>query len=83
MFHYQEASALYPDAQSPLVGGSQAALAASDVPAALAPVARLGARSTIFTADPSWQYHLGSGRDAEALLRALWASVPRAEHHEE
>jgi hypothetical protein len=43
----------------------------------LGPVERLGARTTVFTADPWWQYHLAAGRDANALLKAVWASVPR------
>ena len=45
--------------------------------AALATFASLGARSAVFTADPWWQYHLGAGRDAESLLKALWAGTPR------
>jgi len=74
---YQEASALFPDAQSALLARSQAALLGSAVPAALVPVQRLDARTAVFTADPWWKYHLGPGRDAEDLLKALWASVPR------
>ena len=75
--HYQDAIALFPDAQSALLASSQLALLKSDVPATLTPVERLGSRSAVFTADPWWQYHLCAGRDAEQLLKALWASVPR------
>jgi tetratricopeptide (TPR) repeat protein len=75
--HYQDAAALFPDAQSALLASSQLALLGADVASALAPVQRLGARSAAFTADPWWQYHLGAGRDADDLLKALWASVAR------
>lgn len=75
--HYQEASALFPNAQSALLASSQLALLGADVAATLAPVQRLGAGSAAFTADPWWQYHLGAGRDADELLKALWATVPR------
>jgi hypothetical protein len=75
---YQDALVLFPDAQSALLASSQLALLASDVPATLAAVERLGARSAVFTADPWWQYHLCAGRDAEDLLKALWGSVPRS-----
>ena len=75
--HYRAALELFPDAQSALLASSRLALFESDVPAALAPIARLGPRSAVFTADPWWQYPLCSGRDADELLRALWTSVPR------
>jgi tetratricopeptide (TPR) repeat protein len=75
--HYHEASVLFPDAQSALLASSQLALLQSDVPATLAPLERLGARAAVFTADPWWQYHLAAGRDADVLLKAMWARVPR------
>ena len=75
--HYQDAAALFPDAQSALLASSQLALLGSDVPAALTPVQHLGARPSAFTADPWWQYHLGAGRDAEDMLSEVWAMVPR------
>jgi len=74
--HYQGALDIFPDAQSALLAASHLALTRSDVPAALVPVAHLGARSNAFTADPWWRYHLGAGRDAEGLLTTLWAVVP-------
>jgi tetratricopeptide (TPR) repeat protein len=75
--HYEEAGTLFPDAQSALLASSQVALLGSDVPAALAPLQRLGAASAAVTADPWWHYHLCAGRDAESLLKELWAGVPR------
>lgn len=75
--HYQGALTLFPDAQSALLASSQLALLRSDLPATLAPIGRLGAHSAVFTADPWWQYHLCTGRDADELLKALWATVPR------
>jgi tetratricopeptide (TPR) repeat protein len=74
--HYQAAMALFPDAQSALLGSSHLGLLAADVPGTLAPVGRLGGRAAAFTADPWWEYHLATGRDADGLLRALWARVP-------
>ena len=58
--HYEDAIALFPDAQSARLASSQLALLGADVPATLAPIQRLGARSAVFTADPWWQYHLGA-----------------------
>jgi tetratricopeptide (TPR) repeat protein len=75
--HYHGALEIFPDAQSALLAASQIALLRSDVADTLAPLARLGARSAVFTADPWWQYHLGTGRDADDLLRAVWGTTPR------
>ena len=75
MAHYREASALYPGAQSALLAESQAALLGADVPGTLGPIDRLDHSST--AKDPWWQYDLAAGRDAEALLRDMWAKVPR------
>ena len=77
MLHYKEARSLFPNAQSALLALSQLSLLQADVPETLAPVEQLGGRSEVFTADPWWQYYLCSGRDADELLKALWASVPR------
>jgi tetratricopeptide (TPR) repeat protein len=75
--HYQDALALFPDAQSALLASSQLALFRSNVAATLEPVQRLGAGSAVYTADPWWRYYLAAGRDADALLKAVWTSVPR------
>jgi hypothetical protein len=75
--HFDAARALFPAAQSALLASSQLALLRSDVPGALTPIGRLGDSTAAFSADPWWQYQLCSGRDAEPVLRSLWASVPR------
>jgi tetratricopeptide (TPR) repeat protein len=75
--HYREASTLYPDAQSALLGASQAALMAADVSATLDFVHRLSSRSQMENSDPWWRYELGAGRDVDMLLAEIWATVPR------
>jgi tetratricopeptide (TPR) repeat protein len=74
--HYRDGLSLYPNAQSALLGLSQTALLASDVAAALAPLQRLGPKSTPPEADPWSQYHLAAGRDATELMQALRAATP-------
>jgi tetratricopeptide (TPR) repeat protein len=75
--HYNEARALFPDAQSALVASSHLALLSAHLPDALAPLERLGPSSAVDGADPWWDYDLGPGRDAEVLWRAVW---PGLEH---
>ena len=71
--HYQTAASLYPDAQSALLGASQAAVMAADPATALSFVQRLGPRSGRADADPWGVYHIGAGRDVNALLASLWS----------
>lgn len=75
--HYTAALTLFPDAQSALVGASQAALMRSDVAASIAFAQRLGERSREPSADPWWSYRLGAGRDAAALIKALWTRMKK------
>jgi tetratricopeptide (TPR) repeat protein len=77
--HYREAAALFPGAQSALLAQSQVALLAADVAGALEPIQRMDIppATALEREDPWWLYDLGSGRDADALLRDLWAHVPR------
>ena len=70
--HYRSALALYPDAQSALLGASQLALLSADVPATVAPIERLGPRSAPFDADPWRAYQLASGRDVNELMHHMW-----------
>jgi tetratricopeptide (TPR) repeat protein len=72
---YAEASTLFPDAQSAMVGASQAAFMNADVTAALTFVQKLGPGSEPFDADPWRIYKLGAGRDADALVGAIWARM--------
>jgi tetratricopeptide (TPR) repeat protein len=76
--HYRAAQALFPEAQSALLGGSQVALLQADQAGALAPIQKLSRivpdRSS--GTDPWWHYGIGIGRNADTLLRALWKTVP-------
>jgi tetratricopeptide (TPR) repeat protein len=73
--HYAAAAALFPDAQSALLGASQAALMSSNVDAAMSFIQRLSPRSREMAADPWWSYRLCAGRDVDALMNALWSGV--------
>ena len=73
--HYQAAVLLFPGAQSAALARSQTALLESDVPAALESIQRLDKSAT--ARDPWWWYHMAAGRDADALLREMWAQVPK------
>jgi tetratricopeptide (TPR) repeat protein len=74
--HYRDADALFPGAQSALLAQSQVALLSADVAAALEPIARIERlMSRVPTDDPWWVYHLAAGRDADVLLRAMWARL--------
>ena len=70
---YRAALAIFPDAQSALLGASQAAVMNADVAGALSFVQQLGERTATFKADPWWAYNLGAGRDVDDLMPALWA----------
>jgi tetratricopeptide (TPR) repeat protein len=71
--HYRDAAALFPAAQSALLAQSQVALLGADVQATLGPIDRLEYSSP--AQDPWWQYDLAAGRDADALLKEMWATV--------
>jgi tetratricopeptide repeat protein len=71
--HYRDATKLFPGAQSARLAQSQIALLAADVPASLEAIQHLD--KSITARDPWWQYHLAAGRDANELLRAMWAAV--------
>jgi len=73
--YFTSALALYPDAQSALLGASQVALVRADLRAALARVERLETAMQTRPYDPWWDYHLGAGRQHDALLRAMWAAI--------
>jgi len=70
--HYREALALYPNAQSALLGLSQVTLVSGDVRRALTSLERLGTRSAVGDADPWWDYAHASGRDVNELVQQLW-----------
>jgi hypothetical protein len=74
---YRAALAIFPDAQSALLGASEAAVMNADVSGALALVQKLGDRTAALEADPWWSYILGAGRDVRELMAALWARAPQ------
>src|SRR5262249_55581206 len=76
--HYAAALKLFPDAQSALLGASQAAVMGSDIAAALSFVRKLGPGTATFEADPWLLYRDGAGRDAKQLLAGPWADVPKS-----
>jgi hypothetical protein len=69
---YQHALTLSAGAQSALLGASHAALLLADAPDVVTPIAQLGVERE---PDPWLKYHLGAGRDVNALLAALWRST--------
>ena len=80
---YERAAALYPGAQSPLLGLSRLAQLEGD---------RAGAISVLDQAlhlpasdgdgdDPWWTYHTTQGRNAAERLNALYRAIPPAEVH--
>ena len=75
--HFQDALALFPNAQSALLAASQTAVLRSDVEGALAPVRQLDVANAIADRrmDPWWTYSIGLGRDADALVAAMWAKA--------
>jgi tetratricopeptide (TPR) repeat protein len=73
--HYKAADAVFPGAQSAGLARSQAALLESDVAGALESIRRIDKSST--ARDPWRWYQLGAGRDADALLREMWAQASR------
>jgi hypothetical protein len=75
--HVRDALALFPDAQSGLVAQSQLALFSGDASLALAPIRHLSTLNHDQRQDPWWQYPMGAGRDADGLLKQLWASTKK------
>jgi tetratricopeptide (TPR) repeat protein len=79
--HFQDALALFPNAQSALLGASQVAVLRADVEGALASVRQLEVANANASADagtdPWWNYGIGLGRNANALLAAMWANARR------
>jgi tetratricopeptide (TPR) repeat protein len=71
---YEQAAALAPNAQSPLLALSQLARHASNRPAALHAIERLFALPSDIRArhhDPWWSYYVFQARDADDLLKAM------------
>jgi tetratricopeptide (TPR) repeat protein len=72
---YVAAGSLFPEAQSALLGASQAAAMRGDIATARSFVQKLSDRTAAVDADPWWIYHLGPGRDVDSLMAALWAKI--------
>ncbi|PYR19853.1 MAG: hypothetical protein DMF94_14200 [Acidobacteria bacterium] len=70
---YEQAAALYPDAQSPLVALSRLARRYGDRPGALRAIQRVFALSSDANErnDPWWTYNVAQARNADALLEEL------------
>ena len=77
---YRHAAALYPDAQSPRLALSAIAIARGDRTGGIDALQRLLELPADEKRrhDPWWVYEIGTGRHSEALMEALWASVPKA-----
>jgi tetratricopeptide (TPR) repeat protein len=77
--HFQDALALFPNAQSALLGASQIAVLRADVEAALGALRQLDVSnaSADRRTDPWWAYSIGLGRNADVLLAAMWANARR------
>ncbi len=71
--HVENAIGLFPDAQSALLEESQIALLLADATRAVSAVDHLSAVHDPIhaNADPWWDYDLGPGRDANAILASL------------
>jgi tetratricopeptide (TPR) repeat protein len=75
----EEATRLFPRAQSGRLERSYVALLSADAAGATRPVQDLAGLLPEPPAgdDPWWNYHLGSGRSASRVLHELWAAVSR------
>jgi Flp pilus assembly protein TadD len=78
---FEKAAALFPSAQSPLIGLSELAHRRGDRPGALAAMQKVFAlpnAANIGRDDPWWVYHAAQARNADALLDAVRAPFRRA-----
>ena len=78
--HFSDAIALFPNAQSALMAASHLSMTRADADAALAALDQLSKAGddAPFDRDPWWSYRWCAGREADALVAAMWASVPQA-----
>ncbi len=74
--HTRAARVLFPRAQSALVADSHLALVRGDRAGAISPTRDLAGLDPDARDDPWWQYAMGPGRNARALLEALWERKP-------